>query len=422
MERKEAVLEIKIQGSLRDMAEDIRGCRQHPSFPSSKDEIFRKPDKTTLKYSIAKGHLAAMEFVTLYCRSYIPRLWTLMLACSSHISMLQESTRSVEHHDYYLPQELHKFPEIVKKIDKKFKTSFDLYKKAIDKGMQKQDAMYCLPLYTLTGDSFKLNLRELYHLKLVYPNIITEMYDWCIRKLSLTERITPGFDFDIKTWLEKRKAVNNITRYDPCPIIVSDEDPKNYEKYFNKIKSQNDTKLSNCSGPFKSKEIEFMAKRLHDPVYAGILKTKTSIRFDFACDLSVLHELLRHRTLDRNLLPITYSSNFNYCNHREWKDKNLHKEYNQNNKELESLYHFLVEGIPKSIAAGVLPHSLIAHGNINCNFKSMLDFLGQRLCKRAKPGIQKLANSLKDQIQKRYQLDDKLFYNCDRCVDSCDFK
>ena len=81
-----------------------------------------------------------------------------------------------------------------------------------------------------------------------------------------------------------------------------------------------------------------------------------------------------------------------------------------------------MENIPKSVAAGVLPHSVIAHGNINCDFWSMFNFLGQRVCKRAKPAIQKLANSLKDQIQKRYKLDDKVFYNCDKCVDSCDFK
>ncbi len=423
MAKEEAILEVKIQGTLKELAEDIRGCRKKPEFPSSKDEIFRKKDKRTFNKSIGKGHLAAMEFITFYCKSYIPRLWTLMLACSPYISKLQESTRSVEHHDYYIPDYIKQFPDVVDIIEQEFQKSFDLYKKALDKGMEKQNAMYCLPLYTLTGDSFKLNLRGLYQLKLIYPNIITEIYDWCMKKLELNTRLGSGFEFNFKEWLEEQKPVNDISNYDYCPIFVyDDDDPKNYEKYFNILISQNDTKLINCSVPFNKNSLKFLIDRNRDPLYTGIRKSRTDIRLDFRCDLSVLHELLRHRTLKRNLLPLTFYDEFDYYKHRAWKDAGLYEEYDENNKNLESLYNKLVESVPKSVAAGVLPHSLMINGNIGCDFKSMFDFLGQRVCKRAKPAIQKLANSLKDQIQKKYKLNDDIFYNCEKCVDSCDFK
>ena len=316
MARKEAILEVKIQGSLKEMAEKIRGCRKHPEFRTPKDEIFRKKDKRTLNKSIAKGHLHPLEFITFSCRSYIPRLWTLMLASSSYISMLQESTRSVEHDDYYFPQALHNHPDIIKEIEQEFIKSFELYKKAINKGMAMQDAMYCLPLYTLTGDSFNIKLKELYHLKLVYPKIIKEMYEWCMEKLELHTRLEQGLDFNFKTWLEQQEPVNDLTNYSPCLVVVSDEEPNVYEKFFNIVKSQNNTQVINISNPFKSEKTDFISQRLDDPLFAGILYSRTSLRLDFSCDLSVLHELLRHRSLQKNLLPITMKKGFSYFNHR----------------------------------------------------------------------------------------------------------
>ena len=77
--------------------------------------------------------------------------------------------------------------------------------------------------------------------------------------------------------------------------------------------------------------------------------------------------------------------------------------YNKLVADINDFYEKMInEGIPKEDARYILPNATHSTLILSCNLRSLIDFCGQRMCKRSQHEIRDLANKMKSEIERYY--------------------
>lgn len=360
----------------------------------SLDELSRNQKcENILKNSFGRGHGAVGDQTNFtFSLSDVTRLTTLFLCQSPFASFLQQSMRHVKTGGYKLPESLlsKKYAKVV--VDK----AFGLYNRMIEGGIPEEDARYVLPLCSTTNIQMNVNARGLCQLSAMArsENVGSEGKS-VARQLLGNVAIEDGM-----------ALVNNYgMNYEPLSFYPA---PDLFGESDILVKGGVWDNCTNFSGDvialLSKEELKdgIKNRKLH------ILSTLNHIHFTFGIGLSLaaFHQAVRQRTWDhcvetlenainqknRKVIPpsIGLSTEF-FCEFVK-----LHDEM------VECCNRLVSEGIPKSEAFNLIPHSLKIYDLIHINGWNAIHSLGKRCCSKAQWEIRGIANKAKQIIEDQY--------------------
>ncbi len=402
------------------------------------------PDKVSkaikvLENSLGAGHNAAADLIQFQVSGIFPRIFTIFTYLGEYgVRGLQKSTRRVEHDSYLIPSSIttpelkNEYIDLMKKVQGVFNGV--LNKAGDDKDRRKELrelAMYVQPLSLLTTNDFQASLRALW--SLFVESGITSNSKGDLLKIEPEDGVDDYnsilFDYSSIIFKELRKISYLLVRkwstnYNPMKLwprtsffSTKNED---LERIINEnintlrqksvvVLSHNDplryTKLSNDELDIKS-----LVSNSMDNLKMG------GVDLLVFTDLSLLHELIRHRTVRKQIEPLVVAADRtlnrmkNMGENYDYKDfyfpkivrenKDLLDKFKLTYKELLLFYEKLVnEGVPKQDAVIVLPHGLKVTMWLKVDFWNLVNLSGERMCYTAKSSIRTLFDRIKESIK-----------------------
>jgi len=297
-----------------------------------------------LDNSLGKGHNAAADLITLRTSFIAPRIFTLWLTTFERgISLLQKSTRRIEHNGYFIPRvfsENKKIEEeyslIIQKINEDYNKLLEGYDEEQRKKLR-EDAMYIQPLSLLSTLTADISLRAFWQMFLesgIESNSkaekIVKNEDSLSSILEYTSRIFDNLkeksDFLVKKWNTNYDQL----QYYPSGGFLSSKDEITddieeilNQKFFNpfsdlnyRFESPSNTLVLDFSDPLKvierfgiDKIIKVLKSKNDNEIKKmfDILKT-VNLKVIRAMDLSLLHQETRHRTIPKEYEPLVYAA------------------------------------------------------------------------------------------------------------------
>ena len=370
----------KLMNDLKLLAQDVRN---------------KKMDGV-LSRSAGMGHGSVLDqayFV--YSIENLPRAATLQLCQPEFLAHEQQSLRRAKAtRGFYIP------PKIVEsKLFKETKSilsdSFALYEKMASEGVPGEDARYILPLYTKTNIQTAGDIRELQHLHAMneqgeVPSIVQETVNRMVdegKKWAPTAFQNRGKNYEMLAWrpsaqiyAKENYTINKLIRKNGIPdnpCLVSNTKFMMNESAIQKaIKWRDEAELSNF-------------KHIH---------------FNFLVPMSYasFHQSIRQRTWNHSVESIYDSATWGFTvvppsiGSSKFLDR-----YNEAATGMIRLYKDLVEdGVPRSEAIGVMPHSLRMYDFIHIDGWNAIHSLGKRTCVTAQWEIRNIANEVAREIRK----------------------
>ncbi|MDQ5987063.1 MAG: Flavin-dependent thymidylate synthase [Syntrophus sp. SKADARSKE-3] len=317
----------------------------------------------------------------------VSRLVTLFLCQSTHASFLQQSLRRVKAGGYVLPDSLKDKPYAKDVIGK----AFDLYQKMVAAGVPAEDARYILPLLTTTNIQVNVNARELCHLA-VMAKSQNVPYDVRYAVMGMfDETICSG---GVRNILTNHGANYEPLSFYPAPDLFAENGPlDDYEgwKCLNGIDVmlQSSDVMSNVVTPGLS---------IIDPSGLSALK-HYHFTFIAGMSLAALHQAIRQRTWDHCVETL---ANAAFWSRKNWLNRIIVPpsvpEHNyaqafalQHVAMLDAYEHALEDGVPKSEAFGLIPHSLKIFDLFHVNGWNAIHSIGKRICSKAQWEIRRIA-------------------------------
>ncbi len=430
---------IKIFKSKDELYKDLLHlyyALRETSSPKMGDEILRELQKSPEKIrdklhklfvnSVGKGHTAAQDLVSVPTELIIPRFMTLLLTDNSYssIGILQRSTRRVEHDSYFLPKSIEENKELSSKVKdyyEKVQGLFNDILRRYDKYGRKsmrELAMYIQPLALLTSAHYEFDWRNL---SLLLYTLGVDRDDKNREQDFLSE-----YGHSIKdklNGLDEFLTKDFGQNFNPRLMFSSNgliygSDAKDFIKYLGNSK----VSVSNVNIPphlnNKFSDLSSIINALANPEdrekFENVKNTLKglSIEVYFETDLSLLHELFRHRTV--NYMVPSLKSTVEYAIEKgaiENEDilsslLTIPPQLNEFSerildiyKESLSLYKELVNnGIPINDALLVIPHGFKIPVYMKMDGWNLYKLFGDRLCSTAKVSMRSLMSSIRTEL------------------------
>ena len=432
---------IKIFKSKDELYRDLLhlySALRETSSPKRREEILgglsKKPEESHDKLhklfsnSIGKGHTAAQDLVGLLTELVIPRFMTLLLTDNpySFVGALQRSTRKIKHDSYFIPKSIgkhkglsDKVKDYYERVQKLFDDILSLYDKDERKSMREL-AMYIQPLSLLTSAYYGFdwrNISMLLHLLGVDKNGENRKQDF----LSEYGRLIKNKLASLNNFLVEDFGQNfNPRLMYPFNGLLYGADAKDFVNFL----GDSEVKISNVSIlphlKYKFSDLSNIINALVNPddreKFENVKNTLRglSVEVYFKTDLSLLHELFRHRTV--NYLVSSLKSTVEYAieNGAIENDKVIRSLFTippqLNNfseriiniyKESLSLYKELVNnGIPVNDALLVISHGLKIPVYMKMDGWNLYKLFGDRLCSTAKVSMRSLMSLIRTELAK----------------------
>ncbi len=387
------------------------GCFEEKSAPQILEELLALPkeerlkkEKAVLKNSFGRGHGSVGDQIHFtFSVENLPRAATLFLCLPEYLEHLQQSLRRAKaSRGFYLPEAI-KNSALAEKVRTSLNRTFDFYSRACAAGIPEEDARFPLSLYTKTNITTTGNARELCHISSMarqqsVPGIARAVADEMVGQAS---KVTPylfedfGFNYEILSWYPSSQLFastnSTITR-----LVKSHE------------KNGSAAVLLNWMSSFEPTP-EMLEKSVGEKDEAELSNLK-HLHFEFlvAMSLTCFHQATRQRTWNHSVESI-YDAAEDALLHPEErmvlppsiKNSGFVSEYKEIHLSLLKLYKELTEqGIAKSEAVGVLPHSLKIYDWIHVNGWNAIHSIGKRTCTEAQWEIRLIARKISEEIKK----------------------
>lgn len=386
--------EISAVGALGCFQEESSG-RLWYKLKDMEPKEFEGVIKNILRESAGRGHgSVADQNYFIYSIENLPRISTLFLCGPEYLSHLQQSLRrATADRGFYLPESIKK-STLYDRTKKVLNDSFTFYNRAVEAGIPKEDARNSLPLYTKTNIQTAGNARELMHLKSMsesssVPSIVKYTVGEIIRQ---AEEVAPflfedtGYNYEVLAWrpssqllTSENKTIKNILekeKYPKKPVLLSYSGIDMGENEIrDAVENRNEAELANL-------------KHIH-------------FEFISPMSLSCFHQATRQRTWHQSVESV-----YEAAERREIitppkiKNSEVLEEYEKQNMKMLELYEELInQGIPKSEAVGVIPHSLEIYDLIHVDGWNAIHSIGKRTCNEAQWEIRDIARYMANKIK-----------------------
>lgn len=361
-----------------------------------------KKEKAILKNSFGRGHGSVGDQIHFtFSIENLPRLATLFLCLPEYLEHLQQSLRRAKaNRGFYLPEVIRN-SSLFEKTQKILYSTFDFYERACGAEIPAEDARFLLPLYTKTNITTTGNARELCHLFSMAnrSNIPNNIFETVGEMIKQSSNITPylfedfGFNYETLSWYPSAQLFASSN-----PII---------EKLIESLE-KNENWLLNWMSPFEVTS-EFLEKTIKEKDETGLANLK-HVHFEFLVPMSLacFHQAIRQRTWNHSVESIYQAAEDALINPEKRivippsiNNSAFLTEYKEIYFSLLNLYKELVNnGIPKSEAIGVLPHSLKIYDWIHINGWNIIHSIGKRTCTEAQWEIRLIARKIAKNIKK----------------------
>ena len=392
------------------------------------EDVHSKEDKL-FSNSIGRGHTAAQDLVSILVRMTIPRFMTLSLTDNpySFVGSLQRSTRRVEHDSYFLPESIEKNEGLSKKVKEyynKVQGLFDNILSQYDKDSRKsmrELAMYIQPLGLLTSAYYEFdwrNISMLLHTLGVDKADENQKQDFLSEYGNLIKNELKSLDDSLVK--DFGQNFNPRLMYPSNGLMYG----SNVNDFIDFL-GDSDVKISsvNIAPHLKGKfsDMKELINALTHPEdkerFENVKNTLLGLSMGvyFKTDLSLLHELFRHRTV-KYMVP-SLESTVEYALEHKKDIKSLftipHQLDNFSGqiiklyKESLHLYKELVDnGIPANDALLVIPHGIKTPVYMEMNGWNLYKLFGERLCSTAKISIRSLMSAVRTKLAEYTQRHD----------------
>ena len=394
------------------------------------EELYNLLDKT-LENSIGRGHNAAVDLVQFDISEIAPRAVTLYQTFyEMGVKMLQKSTRRVEHDTYLIPKTL----EYARgDIENFLRSNLEDFNKLLSRAGDdinerkklRQDAMYIQPLLLLTTNFVGFSLRSAWQMMLEagvksdkQGNLIidkslevpTIIRDYAVMLFNTLRSVDPRF---VKLWKTNYKQ----NQFWPSNSFYFSN--RDLEKLIEeRTNFKDDFVVLGHSNPFNwtSEDIPNLLKCIKgdDKEVLNNLKLM-NIKYLMRVDLSLLHQLTRHRTLRKQVEPLRYAVKraiTNVLENNDFSDFHipvlLKKEQDLFKKNYRNalllIKELLDKNYPENDVILLVPHGLKVYTLMEEDGWNVYKTNADRLCMTAKPDIRVLMGEKKKAFE-RYELE-----------------
>ena len=388
--------EISAIGALGCFREDSSGKIWY-KIKEMEDEKLDNLVKNVLKESAGRGHGSVTDQnLFIYSIEDAPRSATLFLCGPEYLSHEQQSLRRASPtKGYYLPEKILK-SKLAERVIQVLDDSFEFYDKAVESGVPKEDARNPLSLYTRTNIQTAGNARELMHLKKMsdgdsVPSVVKYTIGEIIKK---AEEVAPnifedtGYNYETLAWrpssqffAPENRTINRMIEKNETPekpVILSYSGIEmGEEEIDDAVKNRNEAELANL-------------KHIH---------------FEFISPMSIscFHQATRQRTWNQSVESIYDAAERGKMSvPPKIKNSVVFEDYQKQNDEMLRLYNDLLEeGIPRSEAVGVLPHSLEIYDLMHVDGWNAVHSIGKRTCTEAQWEIRNIAREMSKHIKEK---------------------
>jgi len=328
----------------------------------------------------------------------LTRCATLQLCLPQYLEHLQQSLRRANaSRGFYLPAAIENCG-IYNLAIETLTAAFDLYDEMSAGGVPGEDARFILPLYTRTNIQPKGNARELTHLHAMneqgeVPSAVKEVVEGMIAEAS---NVAPlifkrrGSNYETLAWLPSaqlyastNRTMNRIIQsYKNPDRTVLVEAPLDLETLQRTIKERDEAELSVLKHSHNGGPIE------------GFLAPMS---------LAAYHQAIRQRTWDQAVESIYDAAGRKQCKTppKIANSAYVQKYQDQMDRMFDLYWRLIEEGVGRSEAVGVLPHSLMVYDLIHVNGWNAIHSIGKRTCTQAQWEIRAIANEIAQIIKQR---------------------
>jgi len=360
--------------------------------------------KLVLKNSFGRGHGAVGDqAVFQFSISGITRLSTLFLCQSPYASFLQQSLRRVQAGDYKLPDTLQSKKYAKDVVER----AFDLYTRMVAAGIPAEDARYILPLCTTTNIQMTVGVRELCHI----INMANSKNMSSEAKMVINSITCSTMEAGDHSFFSDYGSNYEPLSFYPAPDLFAEEGPMFVDagKYINSddIYGKKESQVDMDSDELKKAIVD------RNPSYLSLLK-HIHFTFTFGMSLASFHQAVRQRTWDHTVETLSNAvgtaleiaagkSSGRTIIPPSVLDSSFAQEfYLQHHKMLNTYHQSVNEGVPKSEAFNLLPHSLKIYDLVHINGWNAIHSLGKRTCSKAQWEIRGIADKASQIIKDQY--------------------
>ena len=431
---------------LQELSAALKQTSRIGTYNQYVEELREEDVERILENSLGKGHNAAADLITERISLIAPRIFTLWLTTFERgVSLLQKSTRRIEHNAYFIPKEFSKNERIMKEYSSIIAVINEDYNKLLEcfdeeeRKKYREDAMYIQPLSLLTSLTADISLRAFWQMFLESGITSNSKGEKIINDRggldAIFEYSSKIFDVLQKNKLLVRKWNTNYDQLQHFPsgslfLPENGATEKLEEILLRAYGAHTETPIRNVirnavvleiSDPLhvienygtekiietlKSKENK-LKKNMYD-----VLKT-INVKVLRVVDLSLLHQETRHRTVPKQYEPLVCAAKraaakiavnknldsaklFTYPEALKGKAEIFAKDYEM----LLNFWNKLINEYntdPMS-ANIVLPHGLKVFVYENFDGYNLIKLSGERLCATAKKEMQYLTQELVNKI------------------------
>ncbi len=372
-----------------------------------------EPDQTyekslrIIRHSIGHGHVSLLDHLVFHVSfEDVDRLFTLTTARYPYgISLLQQSTRRVKIKEDNLPWDLTTNLNYTVKMDVEdyLNETYGIYNRLLQ-GRNKEEAMLVLPLGIKTNTTLTINGRGVVQLVRdsdTYPetvsSVVREFYT-----ILTSEKLTPQNTEGIANY---DWAFSKEYSYWEVDSIFYGGGLEHGIDFFLEPQDPRYDQIVSHTCP---EDLQIQKTGENSDPYDLRFKLYVSV------DLSILHELLRHRTIDFQIEPITHAVEEPTFSLPDVRDSNLRNDAARVMRRGVDLYKRMVlAGQSYRDALWILPHGLRVSVRMNLSGWNVKNLFMQRNCTRTKRGFLILLEDIKKQIglllEDTYS-GDKVFY------------
>lgn len=357
-----------------------------------------KKVRAVIKNSFGRGHgSVGDQNYFIFCIEDLPRAATLHLCLPEYLAHLQQSLRRTRaSRGFYLPEVI-KRSRLAGKTEEILFQGFQLYKEMVQAGIPKEDARSPLSLYTKTTIQTAGNARELSHLSKMSKNVMVPSVVRAIvnEMITLAKKAAPILFEDFRFNYEGLAWYPSVQLYAPDNELLHN---------LVKERGQDEDILLLSSNAGKIPISKKMVKRAVVDRDEAALANLKHLHFEFLVPMSLtcFHQAIRQRTWNHSCESIYDAmENDSISDDRRMvippsiKELTFHLRYRALHMAMLGLYRELIEeGIPKSEAIGVIPHSLKIWTLIHVNGWNAIHSIGKRTCLTAQWEIRRIAREM----------------------------
>lgn len=370
--------------------------RELKSFPA---QVRLKKEGVVLRNSFGRGHgSVGDQNYFIFSIEDLPRLATLTLCLPEYLAHLQQSLRRATcDRGFHLPEAVND-SKLNKQVQKVLAQSFELYEQMCESGIPKEDARFILPLLTKTNIQTAGNARELSHLWFMcqqkgIPSIVKSVVD---EMMFLAKKQAPhlfenyGYNYQPLAWY-------------PATQLFYFENPE-LERLIQENKERYVSLIGWHAAIMPTEEM--MVRAIEEKSEEALANLK-HIHFSFLCSMSIacLHQAIRQRTWNHSTeslyQAISDKSEDRMVVPSSIKKSRFNSAYRQQHRKMIELFDLLQKnGVDKSEAIGVIPHSVRIYTLVHINGWNAIHAIGKRTCLAAQWEIRRITRKIAGFIKK----------------------